>query len=182
MVAAIVWALALVPVDARHEAPGWRSPAARCVEMATHLDVAPLLRPVVIDMCRRAPSFRRQVARLVSDRDLTVTVRLVGVPATSTFRAESAIGVVRGSVRTADVRVPAGDPAFVAEMIAHEFEHILEQLDGVHLASWIGRSGVRRVHGAPAGSIETERARQVGRRVAGEYRAGTAEITAARQR
>ena len=66
--------------------------------------------------------------------------------------------------------MPAGDARLVAELIAHEFEHILEQLDGVDLNRWVGHSGVRRVGGNREGSpIETERACQVGRLVAGEY-------------
>ena len=160
-------------------AAGWRSPATRCEVMAGTLRVPPALHGVVADLCRRSPTFRRQVARLTDAEGLTVTVHLVPVPPTSSWRAQTVIARVAGLVRSADVRVPLGDARLVAELIAHEFEHILEQLDGVDLKRWVGRSGVRRV-GADRvdAAIETERARQVGRLVAGEYMAAAAELTA----
>jgi hypothetical protein len=164
-------------------AAGWRSPAARCEAMAAKLDVAAALRPVVADLCNRAPTFRRQVARLASQPDFTVTVRPVSFPSTARWRAQTTIHRVEGYVTTADVQVQPGDPRLLAELIAHEFEHILEQLDGVDLSHWIGRSGVWRVGSdAVTSPIETARAQQVGRLVAGEYRAAPAELTASRRR
>lgn len=162
---------------------GWRAPADRCEAMAAGLDIASVLRPVVTDLCHRAPTFRRQVARLASQTDLVVTVRSVTFPATARWRAQTTIQRVQGRVTAADVQVQAGDPRLLAELIAHEFEHVLEQLDGVDLSRWIGRAGVRRVgsdaHDSP---IETERAQQVGRLVAGEYRSAPAGFTASRRR
>ena len=63
----------------------------------------------------------------------------------------------------------AGDPVL---LIAHEFEHILEQLDGVDLPSMAARpaTGVRLVSGS--GHFETERAIAAGRRVADEVTRG----------
>lgn len=160
---------------------GWRSPATRCEDMAGSLHIAPPLRGVVVDLCRHSPTFRRQVARLTGADRLTVTVhRLVTPrPSTALWRAHTVITRVGGLVRSADVKVPTGSAHLMAELIAHEFEHILEQLDGVELKRWVGRSGVRRVGADREDSpIETERAHRVGRMVAGEYAAATAEITA----
>jgi hypothetical protein len=65
----------------------------------------------------------------------------------------------------------------IVELIAHEFEHILEQLDGIDLTRWIGRSGVHRVGGGETDRpIETQRAQRMGRIVAGEYAAAPAAI------
>ena len=135
----------------------------------------------MVDLCRRSPTFRRQVARLADVDGLTVTVHrlMLPPPSTALWRAQTLITRVGGLVRSADVQVPSGDARLMAELIAHEFEHILEQLDGVDLKRWVGRSGVRRVGADREGSpIETERAQQVGRLVAGEYAAAAAEITA----
>ena len=54
------------------------------------------------------------------------------------------------------------------ELIAHEFEHILEQLDSVDLAAMAARSGtgVRAV--SELGHFETDRAIAAGRRVESE--------------
>lgn len=159
------------------------TPIARCEALAAHMRIAPALRPVVADMCRRAPTFRRQVVRLAQMPDLVVTVATGLFPLDGRSRAETAIARVDGGVRSADVRVRPGDSLAVVELIGHEFEHILEQLDGVDLHAWVGRSGVRRTGGDERGAlIETERAHQVGRLVASEYAAAGAETTALRVR
>jgi hypothetical protein len=57
------------------------------------------------------------------------------------------------------------------ELLAHELEHIIEQLDGIDLAAKaaVARSGVRE---CVDGSFETSRAVRVGTLVALEARAG----------
>jgi hypothetical protein len=62
-------------------------------------------------------------------------------------------------------------PHDAVELIAHEFEHIIEQLDGVDLASRaaVPRSGVHEQPGTP-GMFETVRATRIGQRVAAEVR------------
>jgi hypothetical protein len=159
-----------------------RSPAARCEALAQRLRISPQLEPVVADMCRRAPTFRRQVVRLAQYTDLAITIEPGLFPYNSRVRATTEIARVGGGLRRADVRVRSGDSLAVVELIGHEFEHILEQLDGVDLTAWVGRSGVHRVTGDERGAIETERARQVGRLVASEYAASGAETTALRVR
>ena len=156
------------------------SPAARCEDLAGGLQITPWLQPIVADVCRRSPTFRRQVARLAHVDGLTVTVHrlMLPQPATALWRAQTLITRVGGQVRSADVQVPSGDARTMAELLAHEFEHILEQLDGVDLKRWVGSSGVRRVGAPETGPIETERANQVGRLVAGEYAGAAAELTA----
>jgi hypothetical protein len=155
------------------------SPAARCADLAGTLQIEPVLQPLVIEMCRGSSTFRRQVARLADADRLTVTVRQVVFPSTATWRAQAAIRRVGSEVQSVDVLVHAGGRRLVAELIAHEFEHILEQLDGVDLKRWVGRSGVRRIGSGQRDSpIETERARRVGRDVANEYMAANAGIAA----
>ena len=63
----------------------------------------------------------------------------------------------------------SGDPTL---LIAHEFEHILEQLDGVDLPLMASRagSGVHRVAGSE--HFETDRAIAAGRRVLEEVSRG----------
>jgi hypothetical protein len=159
------------------------SPAARCADLAGHLQIEPALQPLVIEMCRRSSTFRRQVARLADADGLTVTVRQVVFPSTSAWRAQAAIRRVGSEVQSVDVQVHAGARRLVPELIAHEFEHILEQLDGVDLKGWVGRSGVRRVVSDQRDSpIETERARRVGRIVANEFMSANAAIAALKVR
>jgi hypothetical protein len=162
----------------------WRSPVTRCQAHAATLRIAPALRPIVADLCRRSPTFRRQVTRLAAESDVVVTVEQRSFPNTASWRAHTAMTKVAGRLRSADVAIRPGDPFLVAELLGHEFEHVLEQLDGVQLASWVGRSGVYRIgHDRDDGPVETARAQEVGRLVAREY-AGAAEmeLTAARPR
>ena len=62
------------------------------------------------------------------------------------------------------MEVPAG--TLFAELLAHEFEHVLEQIEGVDLAALAASSGAARQ--VEAGVFESERARAAGRAVAGE--------------
>ena len=182
MLAVLIAAATLT--TAAPDPPGaWMSPPARCEASAEKLRVEPALRPVVVDMCRRSPTFRRQVIRLARQPDLEVRLQPGQFSTFGRVRARSALTRVDGHLRRAVVEVPAGNSVLLAELVAHEFEHILEQLDGVNLAEWAGRSGVYRV-GANVrdGPFETERARQMGRVVAGEFAAATGEITALRVR
>ena len=77
---ALVFALVLTSVAAVGGEPrpdprgAWTAPAARCETLAEGLRIAPVLRPVVVDMCRRAPTFRRQVARIARQSGLEVTM------------------------------------------------------------------------------------------------------------
>ena len=157
------------------------APATRCEALIARLDVAAPFAPVLADLCARAPTFRRQIVRLASEGSLEVSV----VPGVFTpggrARARTAMTKVAGQLRRAVVEVPQTDPRVLAELVAHEFEHIVEQLDRVDLAAWAGRSGVYRVGGSAGdGPFETERARQVGRLVAGEFLTADVAIAARR--
>ncbi|MPY91018.1 MAG: hypothetical protein GEU99_24285 [Luteitalea sp.] len=70
-------------------------------------------------------------------------------------------------------------PANVVEIVAHELEHVLEQVDGVPLQrlARVRGSGVAQV--GPE-DYETERASDVGRRVSTELDAARRERTDAR--
>ena len=69
--------------------------------------------------------------------------------------------LVDGKVRAAMVQIPFGHTVTIVELLAHEFEHILEQLDGVDLAA-LGRPQRRRTRRrieSRTVPFETERAR-----------------------
>ena len=69
---------------------------------------------------------------------------------------------------TVRIKLPTDEPT-IAELIGHELEHIIEQLDGVDLSRVaLGSargSGVR----VAGGKFETERAHRVGMTVREEY-------------
>lgn len=131
-------------------------------------DVAAAARPLIEKMWRTSPTFRRQCARLIeASAALVVTLdyprHIPHTNALSTIRRD-------GGLR-AHIRLRGADSRTV-ELLAHEFEHVLEQIDDVDLALAVADG----VHGARAarkpGAFETRRAVVAGRLVAHEVEAG----------
>ena len=110
-----------------------------------------------------SPSFRAQCARLASAKNLRVIVRFDGTMPTR-FRAFTIIQR-RGRDLIADVHLPYGRTLF--ELAAHEFEHVLEQIEGLNLRklSRMRETGVREIDRE---QYETDRAQLAGRVVAQE--------------
>jgi hypothetical protein len=122
--------------------------------------------PAVQEMLRRSDAFRRQCSRIGRDRRLIVTVEPELLSGRSGSAASTTITrTSRGGIEAAVRLTGQGQ---LAELIAHEFEHILEQLDDVDLAAMASRSrtGVRAL--SELGHFETERAIAAGRRVFSE--------------
>lgn len=167
----LVVALPSVPVASAvaGDDPAPSSVTALCRDLP-RVRVDPHLRPIVVDMCRRSPTFRRQLARIAEEPRLLVTIDAWRTRWSDRARAGTRLDRQLGSLRSAEVKVRVDESDRVVELIAHEFEHILEQLDDIDLNLWVGRSGVYRVdRNDRTGAIETARARHVGRQVAEEY-------------
>lgn len=129
-----------------------------------HNLVAPdVLQPLLRTMWRASPTFRRQCFRLGEHPDLLVRVELtVGV---RDARARTQVDR-RPAGRQAAVQLEWRTPAQYVEYIAHELEHVLEQLDGVDLPR-LARQGVDGVMRSGS-TYETVRARAIGQTVARE--------------
>jgi len=133
-----------------------------------NVEIPDNLRSTVAAMLRHSPTFRRQCARIGRATDLEVVVQrgMLGASAKEGAMTRMVRGA-KGSIE-ADVMIDAlGDPVL---LIAHEFEHILEQLDGVDLAAMAARSATGVSARPDDGQYETERAAAAGRRVAQEVR------------
>jgi hypothetical protein len=117
-------------------------------------------------MIERSASFRSQLERLAIADGLVVTAHLDLAITQRSYRARSVIHRLRTGEIVAVVAI--GPQGSAVEWLAHEFEHILEQVEGLHLPSLAGRtSGIWR-----SGSDVRDRPRDSrGRRVAGEMRA-----------
>lgn len=126
-------------------------------------------RGLIDRMWLRSPTFRRQCARIAQAGQLVVTIEEhPSTPATS-HRARTEIEPRRGGLRTASVSLNPALRDQLVELIAHEFEHIVEWLDGVDYDGMSGESGVS--HGAQ-GAVETVRAITIGKLVAQEVATG----------
>jgi hypothetical protein len=125
------------------------------------------LERILARVYRGSATFRAQCDRIGAARTLSVNVRLdTAIP--SSYQAFTMI-CRRGHALRADVHLPPTAMA-IAELVGHEFEHILEQLDGLNLRmlSHVRGSGVRE---SSFDVYETTRAQRIGRIVAAELSA-----------
>lgn len=146
-----------------------RSAAYDDIRLASNLTVTSLYQTVIETMLQRSPTFRRQYARIAQATGLTIELRneprANGLSSawTTIFRRQDL-----SNQRHAVVNIVPGTRA--VELIAHELEHVIEQLDGVNLRekAALRTSGVRSCECGDKERFETERAIAVGLQVARE--------------
>jgi hypothetical protein len=139
--------------------------------LPANLDAASTYRRLLETMLQRSPTFRRQCRRIANSPDLEVTLGTGGSPGTRGVRARTRIVRKDGRLLATIEVLRMDDPV---ELIAHEIEHVIEQLDGVDLPSKAAMtsSGVHLCAGEEA-AFETDRATRVGLTVSAEVqRAG----------
>lgn len=146
------------PCPAVTLAPGSAPPVASVV-------VAPLFERMFGELLQSSATLRNQYERIASASQVCVQVEpSFGQPVDWVARAtiiRSASGMLE-----ARIEIPTPLRAFeYAERLAHEFEHILEQIEGVNLSTLSDdpASGVSRLID---GVYESERARRAGRAAA----------------
>jgi hypothetical protein len=124
-------------------------------------------RALIRTMWQRSDTFRRQCARIAGARDVQITVHL-GLP-WNVGRARAATHVARSGVEIrAEIYLPRFNDAI--ELLAHELEHVIEQLDGVNLREQTRRAGTTTTLIHQDGVYETQRAVHTGRTVAQEVK------------
>jgi hypothetical protein len=131
--------------------------------LPVNIDLAHDLARVLGRIYDRSPVFRAQCERIASADNLRVTVRIdTSIP--SRCRAFTIVWR-RGYEIYADVHLPPSSG--LTELVAHEFEHVLEQIEGLDLRrlARVKGSGVRMLEGEV---FETDRAQAAGRVVAAE--------------
>jgi hypothetical protein len=185
--AAIVLSVASIPGLAQSNAVRWRTapqeltlalwsngvdvytdphPASVAVEAPQNLSVPSAYQATIAQMLERSPMFRRQCLRLAGAPELAVVVRMMH-PLAGGPRARTQITQAESNRLLATVEInPLGN---FMELLAHELEHIIEQLDGIDLSAKasVARSGV---WSCADGTFETSRAVRVGTLVASEAR------------
>jgi hypothetical protein len=131
--------------------------------LPSNLLVPPAYQSAVRTMWRRSTTFRRQCSRIGHAAGLTVVLR--SGPATAGVRARTQIAFGPGGRVYATVEINRVRDE--VELIAHEIEHIIEQLDGVDLVSTASRvaTGVDQI---AHDEFETRRAIRIGVKVARE--------------
>ncbi|HEX2456487.1 MAG TPA: hypothetical protein VHI99_22500 [Vicinamibacterales bacterium] len=140
------------------------------VELPKNLIVPALYRELVESMRLRSATFRRQCLRIASESRLTVVLEAGPPPAHLRALAWTRVARVDGRL-DAVIRLGKDYPA--PGLIAHELEHVIEQLDGVDLQrkSRLDSTGVHECMCGGATAFETARAVRAGLQVTAELRA-----------
>ncbi len=125
------------------------------------------IRQLIETMLRQSPTFRRQCLRIGAEPRLTIQLNMSASRERSSVRATTWLKRQPDGQLVAAIRISAF--ADSVELIAHEIEHVIEQLDGVDLAARAARydSGVKVISHVPA-VFETIRAKRAGQKVASE--------------
>jgi hypothetical protein len=121
------------------------------------------LQPMVRWALEHSPTFRQQCRVLAAAPRLRATVSVSYKPAGVTSRARTSFRQNPWGALAADIEIRSAPD--LTELLAHEFEHLIEQLDGVDLKALAKEGEARRL---PDGAFETDRAIAAGHQVAGE--------------
>lgn len=122
------------------------------------------VRRLVEKVWRRSPTFRLQCARISQAQWLKIKLNFSAKTSLSPrYRALTLINK-RSGLATIQIFTSSD----YVELIGHEFEHVLEQIEGVNLETLVAEnSGQARRHAD--GAFETARALNAGLRVRAEY-------------
>jgi hypothetical protein len=142
--------------------------APRQLSIPRNLFVSSAFRRRVEMMLHRSPTFRRQCMRIGGEPLLAVKVDIARPPWRSGIRATTNITRRDSGHLMAHIGIfPLND---TIELIAHELEHVIEQLDEIDLHSRAALPGAG-VHAvADSHAFETARAKKIGLKVAAEVR------------
>jgi hypothetical protein len=131
-----------------------------------NVHASPPLLHLVARIAQRSPTFRAQCERIAETRGLIVRMRVAGLRDDRPFNARTIVRRHEFGAVVAEVDLYA--PIDAVEIVAHEFEHLVEQIQGTDLRrlARVRGSGVIEVR---RGEFETQRAVDAGRRVVAEY-------------
>jgi hypothetical protein len=121
------------------------------------------LEPIVRWTLEHSPTFRQQCRILEAAPSVTATVRITSRTPGASERALSTVH--KSPAGAIDAAIEIRHTSDLAELLGHEFEHVIEQLDGVNLGLLESAGEARRLQD---GAFETRRAIAAGQRVSGE--------------
>ena len=148
----LLWLLVTVPCLAVAGQQETRSRQPRCAGSIPPNVDAGLFTGDVLALLRRSDTFRAQCERVAADPRVRVRLSVVAT-VDGGGRAETTFHRYRTGALVAEVAVLFGEN--YRELLAHEFEHIIEQLDGVDLRR---EAADGRAWQVASGAFETRRA------------------------
>lgn len=148
-----------------------------CDRLPRNVQIYEMFRPTVQLLIEQSPTLQRQcriIAAAVHVRIVIQTRSPEGGPA----RARATIARHEAGALRATIVLPISQD--MPELLAHELEHVIEQIEGVDLAALARRdsSQATRDH---QGTFETARATRAGQAAAAEIETRQAELALARR-
>jgi Tol biopolymer transport system component len=142
----------------------WPSSPIAGASLPSNLTASAMFRPALGRMWQSSATFRRQCGRLSAAPQLRVNLLMEELARhPSSYHARAAMKRQSGALVSVDIHLTRFEDPI--ELIAHEIEHVIEQLEGVDLAAQADTGNVWKKED---GAFETRRAIEVGRRVARE--------------
>ena len=155
------------PVSVVHEYVPSVSVIAGQVEIPSNLKISSMYRELLETMLRQSPTFRRQMLRIAGAQQLIVYLKMTAPMWPCNVRATTQFVRAGNGLLAANVAIaPLHNDV---ELIAHELEHVIEQLDDVDLPAR-ARQAHSGVYATPGEGVlfETIRATRIGQQVARE--------------
>jgi hypothetical protein len=137
-------------------------------ELPRNLRVPENMRPMLMRMLQTSATFRRQIAVLTAKPAVRMTVTYGGMRGDRNYHALSTVRKHEWGAMLVDTTVFV--PTDLVEIIAHELEHVCEQMEGVDLPTLSRRRGVG-VYNLN-GHYETVRAIRAGQDASREFHDG----------
>jgi hypothetical protein len=135
------------------------------LDLPRNLRVPENMRPLLMRMLQTSPTFRRQIAVLAAKPAVRVSVMYGGIRGDRNYHALSTVRKHQWGAMLVDTTIFV--PTDLVEIIAHELEHVCEQMEGVDLRELSRRKGVG-VYDLN-GHFETARAIRAGQNATREY-------------
>ena len=123
------------------------------------------LKKIMVSMLARSATFRRQCRLIRGARFVRITMKLT---CTKTGRYRAITHVTRYVTGLVSLSMEFVAPANYIELIGHEFEHALEQAEGIDIAA-AASSKCPTAYMTEGGAFESTRAISAGRAVAREF-------------
>jgi hypothetical protein len=135
-----------------------------CEQKPNNIEVARTLAPVFAQALTQSPTVQRQCQLIAVAPHVRIAVRLQ-VGRLPGGRAAATISRYEAGALFAEIRLPVS--VDLIELLAHELEHVIEQMEGINLAQLADerQNGVARL---ADGAFETRRAQAAGRAAAHE--------------
>lgn len=137
---------------------------AQSLALPSNIKTSKDLQLLLVKIWKNSDTFRGQCEKIAAAPQAHIEIKImpnIGCRALSSIKKSN--GQLEITIQLAPM-----SPNLYVELIGHEFEHILEQLEGIDLRS-LANKPKSRVYRLYNGSFETDRAVQAGQTIAYEY-------------